>query len=288
MISLTSIKTYMFCPLKLYLEHNLDEKINNEDIHLNKTMKQTRIDLQDLLQRNIQRLKKEMSLTDIENTLNSNIEDYLKNSIAILENSIDVNKNNEYNDELKNDEDFKNLKKLNQFKTDLKNEISFNLKLLSLKSQKAMRTIEKDGEEIFELFFPNSMYRYLIRDKKLEIIGIADKIEIINGKYFPISIQSSNPPLKGVWDGDAIVLVANALLIEQEFETEVFVGFVDYVNIGDRRPVVMDADLRKSLFKIISEIKSIMNEGILPEFNISYQKCYNCDYNEICDQNKVK
>ena len=60
---------------------------------------------------------------------------------------------------------------------------------------------------------------------------MCDKIEIIDGKYYPISIKGSNPPIKGVWDQDAIELVAHAILLEEEFETEVFVGFVDYEKI---------------------------------------------------------
>lgn len=56
--------------------------------------------------------------------------------------------------------------------------------------------------------------------------------------------------MKGVWDGDAIELIAAALLIENEFDTEVFVGFVDYLKLGgERRVVVMDANLRKSFLE---------------------------------------
>lgn len=111
---------------------------------------------------------------------------------------------------------------------------------------------------------------------------MCDKIEIINGKYYPISIKSSNPPLKGTWDGDSIELVASAMLIEKEFDTEVFVGFIDYLKIVDRRPVVMDSNLRKGLFKILSEINDIKNEKIVPEVNTTGLKCKNCEYNDIC------
>lgn len=123
-----------------------------------------------------------------------------------------------------------------------------------------------------------------MRDTQLEIVGTCDKIEIVDGKYYPVSIKSSNPPLKGTWDGDSIELVAAALLIEQEFDTEVFVGFVDYLKIGDRRPVVMNANLRKGLFKFLKEINDVLNEKIVPEVNESREKCLKCDYNNICHQ----
>lgn len=161
------------------------------------------------------------------------------------------------------------------------------MKILSLKAQKAILINEKDGNQITELFFPTSMYSYLMKDPQIGIAGICDKIEIIEGKYYLISIKSSNPPLKGSWDGDSIELVASAMLIEKEFDTEVFVGFIDYLKIGERRPIVMDANLRKRLFKTLEEIEDILTEQIVPEINEKIEKCMNCEYNGICNQSSM-
>jgi CRISPR-associated exonuclease Cas4 len=282
----------MYCPLKLYLQNEMDEEING-DFLLNKTMKELRIDLQDLFQRNLRRIKKDMEIDEIEEQLSKNIDDYIKNSITILENN-DSRYDNSLKKEIKDDDEY-NLKnveianistsdEINDLASEIKNEAYFNMKILALKSQKAMKLNEKDGNQIVELFFPSSMYSYLIKDHQLELIGTCDKIEIVDGKYFPINVKNSNPPLKGVWDSDAIELVANALLIEQEFDTEVFVGFIDYLKIGDKRPVVMDANLRKGLFKVLNEVKTIINEKIAPNMNVNAQKCNKCDYEEICFQ----
>jgi CRISPR-associated exonuclease Cas4 len=281
----------MYCPLKLYFQNEMDEKTNSEFL-LNKTMKELRIDLQDLFQRNLRRLKKDMEIAEIEEHLSKNIEDYIKNSIAILENN-DSKYDKSLEQEIKEKKHLNGMEiannneidKLNELKSEIKNEAYFNMKILALKSQKAMGLNEKDGNQIAEMFFPTSMYSYLIKDHQLEIIGSCDKIEIVEGKYFPINIKYSIPPLKGVWDNDAVDLVANAMLIEQEFDTEVFVGFIDYLKIGEKRPVVMDAFLRKGLFKVLNEIKDIINEKIVPNVNVNIQKCNSCDYKEICYQN---
>lgn len=144
-----------------------------------------------------------------------------------------------------------------------------------------MNSLEKDGSQIVEMFFPNCMYTYLIRDPQIDLIGVCDKIEIINGHYYPITLKSGNPPIKGVWDQDAIELVAQAILIEQEFDCEVFVGFVDYLKIGDRRPVIIDVGLRKSLFKVINEINEIIKNKRSPKVKINENKCKHCDYEAI-------
>ena len=129
------------------------------------------------------------------------------------------------------------------------------------------------------------MYSYLLKDIQLELIGICDKIEIIDGKYYPITIKNSNPPLKGVWDQDAIELVSYAILLEEEFDTEVFVGFVDYEKIGERRPVVMDVNLRKGLFEVIREVKEITENRKLPKVKKTHKKCEKCEYENICLKN---
>lgn len=278
----------MFCPLKLYLEQNLDED-KQKEILLYKTMKELRVDLQDLYQRNIRRLKKNMSIEEIEKNLSSNIEEYIENSINILENSdfeykkmnLDQRKIDDQEFDLKNENNLE----IEKLERELIEEANFNMKILALKSQKAMLSNEKDGNQIAELFFPTSMYSYLLRDTQLELIGTCDKIEIIDGKYYPINIRSSTPPIKGTWDGDSIELVASALLIEHEFDTEVFVGFIEYLKLGERRPVVMDANLRKGLFKTLQEIKDIINEEIVPDINMNIRKCAKCGYEDICHQN---
>ena len=122
--------------------------------------------------------------------------------------------------------------------------------------------------------------RYHVDDVRQLCAGV--RVEIIDGKYYPISIKHSTPPIKGVWDQDAIDLATNAILIEEEFETEVFVGFIDYTKINERRPVVMDVNIRKALFDIINEVKDIEYNKKVPTVKINDKKCGNCEYKNIC------
>jgi CRISPR-associated exonuclease Cas4 len=145
-----------------------------------------------------------------------------------------------------------------------------------------MIIFNKHAFAIIDMFFPNCMYSYLLKDPQLELIGMCDKIEISDGKYYPVIIKNSNPPLKGVWDQDAIELVACAILIEEEFETDVYVGFVDYDKIGERRPVVMDVNLRKGLFDVMREVKEITDNKKLPNVKKNPRKCDTCEYIDIC------
>lgn len=289
MISVSTIKSYMFCPLKLYFQSNIDEDVE-EDYFISKTLKDLRIDIQDILHKNLRHVKKDMDEKEIEKRLSIGISNQVKTTFEIIEEINDKEETDESN--LKKDEEIefideekkeKENDNLNELKKELINEINLNIKILSLKVSQSMKVLDKDGSEIQNLFFPTSMYNYLIRDIGLDLIGVIDKIEVEKGNYFPISLKSSNPPINGVWDGDFMEAIANALLIEQEFNTYVTVAYIDYLKIADRRAVIIDTDARKSFFKVLTSVNKIVENGEIPTVKTNLKKCENCEYKELCD-----
>lgn len=259
MITVSTIKLHMYCPMKLYIKTHVDTR-ENEDYQLAIEIKKLKIDIRDLIHKNMRKIKKDMELPEIEEKLSENIESYIESSInSIMDLGLESSQINEIID--------------NAY---------FNIKITALKIKQAMTILDKNAYAITDMFFPNCMYSYLLKDPQLELIGMCDKIEIMDGKYYPVTLKSSNPPIRGVWDQDALELVAHAILLEDEFETEVYVGFVDYEKIGDRRPVVMDVNLRKALFEVIREVKEIIENKKLPKVRKSPKKCEKCEYNNIC------
>lgn len=289
MISVSTIKSYMFCPLKLYFQSNIDEDVE-EDYFISKTLNDLRIDIQDILHKNLRHIKKDMDENEIEKRLSIGISNQVKTTFEIIEEINDKEETDESNlkkdediefiDEEKKEDENDNLKEL---KKELINEINLNIKILSLKVAQSMKVLDRDGSEIQNLFFPTSMYNYLIRDIGLDLIGVIDKIEVEKGNYFPISLKSSNPPINGVWDGDFMEAIANALLIEQEFNTYVTVAYIDYLKIADRRAVIIDTDARKSFFKVLTSVNKIVENGEIPTVKTNLKKCENCEYKELCD-----
>ena len=195
----------MFCPLKLYLQHNLNKEIEDEMI-VNKGIKDLRIDLQDITQRNIRKVKKDMEIPKIEEILSKQVEDYIDTTFEILKEhkteelekkEKKIKKQENINPDILNREieniynEYKeDLDKLEELRSDIIDETYFNIKLLALKTKKGMNLLDKNGEEITEMFFPTCMYSYLIRDVSLELIGNIDKIEVVPN---PIDINSFYP-----------------------------------------------------------------------------------------------
>ena len=298
MISVSTIKSYMFCPLKLYFQSNIDEE-TEEDYFISKTLKDLRMDIQDILSKNLRHVKKDMNENEIEKRLAIGISNQVKTTFDIIKeiNEKNGNKENEDESSLKKDDEIEFIdkknseikteengdEKLKELKKELIDEINLNLKILSLKVSQSMKVLDKNGGEIQNLFFPTCMYNYLIRDIGLDLIGVIDKIEVEKGNYFPISLKSSNPPINGVWDGDFMEAIANALLIEQEFNTYVTVAYIDYLKIADRRAVIIDTDARKSFFKVLTSVNKIVENGEIPTVKTNLKKCENCEYKELCD-----
>lgn len=261
MIKVSSIKQYMYCPMKLYLEKHVDKR-ENKNYQLAVEIKKLKIDIQDLIKKNMRKVRKDMVLTEIENTLSDNIDPYITSTADAIK-SMNLNlEASQINEIIDN--------------------TYFSIKITALKIKQSMTILDKHAFEIIDMFFPNCMYSYLIKDEIIEVIGICDKIEIIDGRYYPILLKSGNPPVKGVWKSDAIELVSNAMLVEEEFDGDVYVGFVDYEKIGDRRPVVMDVEMRKAYFEILHEVKEVINNKKMPKVKKDAKKCENCEYKDIC------
>ena len=264
MINVSSIKQHMYCPMQLYIKNHIDTS-ERENYRLAIEIKKLKIDIQDLIQKNMRKIKKDMAIAEIENILSENIDSYIESTADSIK-SMDIGLETAQIKEIKD----------NSY---------FNIKITSLKIKQVMLTYDKDAYAVMDMFFPNCMYSYLLKDKTLDLIGVCDKIEIVEGKYYPVLLKSGNPPLKGVWNQDAIELISYAILLEEEFDTDIFVGFVDYEKIGDRRPVVMDVTIRKEFFNIIREVKEIVENRKLPNVKKSHKKCEICEYKDNCLKN---
>jgi len=228
MISVNSIRTYMECPRKLYNQKKYPEmEENNLELKYKKDLV---FDIQDHIHRNVRNLDHMMNLDEIIAVLKVDDEYFIEKYV----NNLDLTTAEKHN--------------LRAFAL---NYSDFFVRSLAIRVEKFLEIAPIDGNTVLERIITTSMYNYFMKDNNLEICGTCDKIEIVKGKYHPVKLNFNLPPVSGNWDGDCIELVANALLVEEEFSTEVFVGFMDYVNMGERRPVVMDSKLRKGLFKLL-------------------------------------
>jgi CRISPR-associated exonuclease Cas4 len=72
--------------------------------------------------------------------------------------------------------------------------------------------------------------------------------------------------------------------MEHEFNKEIPVGFVNYMRVGSKKPVLINTHLREK-FSQCSMKLSIVYDDKFPEIVQNPNKCRSCDYCEICQYN---
>ncbi len=266
--SVSSINEYFYCPLKVYLkeytkpQENITPQQEIQKLH-GKIRKQVLKEYQNSVKKNFRIIQDNMNASEINQKLFKDIPKILRK--VMKEHHINPN------DEA-------------EFLEDLKEDLKIQTAILALKTNQIINKGYNDPNYLSELLFPPIIENYLIKNFDLGLSGLIDKIEVVDGTYFPIKQKTGRGPLRGVWDSDALELAAYSILLEYEFNTEILVGFINYGNINDKRPVVINTKLREKLQEVLQSIYSI-KKGILPEINLNLKKCEKCDYNKACKEN---
>jgi CRISPR-associated exonuclease Cas4 len=261
MIPISMIMDYLYCPLKVYTKMHFENvKVHSAKINLSHD---AIIGFEEIIKRNLWSLNGEMQIKEILGELLKDIPEFLD----IIY--------NQYKD-LKADESV-------SYNFDiLKEDLKFNSWLIAIKTQKMLKT-GLTGAEAVTLLFPPSLLEFKIEDKENGLLGQIDKIEIVDGVYYPVKIKTNLPPLKGVWQSDAIQITAYAYLMEHEFNKEILVGFVNYMRVGSKKPVLINTHLREKFSQVFNEIVSIVYDDEFPEVVQNINKCRSCDYSVICE-----
>jgi CRISPR-associated exonuclease Cas4 len=262
MITVSLIREYLYCPLSVYIELD-NSKIDNSSILAYKLSREAFRGFEEILKRNLWTLKGRMQFKEILEEIFKDVPEYLESVYLKFE------------DEIINEE-------IGIRFESLKEDLKFNSWIIAIKSQKILNS-GITGSDAVDILFPPCLNEFTIEDKENGLLGKVDKIEIIDGVYYPIKFKTSFPPLKGVWDSDALQLTAYAILMEYEFNKEVPVGFVNYIKLGSKKPVLINSFLREEFLNVYNELWDILYNGYVPEVVKNPKKCRACNYSEICD-----
>jgi len=260
MITVANMKEYLYCPEKLSLRlENLD--IQTEAQISGKISRKAFKGFNEIVKRNLWSLNGEMGIKEILNQLFKDIPTFLDTI------------HNQYYDE--------GIEDPTKMFECLKDDLRFNSWLIAIKAQKLLKN-GINGSEAIKILYPPSFLEFKIENKEVGLKGMIDRIEIIDGIYYPVVIQTSLPPLNGVWESDAIQTSAYSYLMEGEFNKTVPVGFVDYIKVGSKQPVVNSTMLNKKFIQIFEKLAEMIYDGKKPEICINVNKCRSCEFSEIC------
>jgi len=266
MIKVSSILEFVYCPAKMYLNHIQEGEVQTPQMIHGKIIQEVRRGFEEITKRNMWNIKENMEIEDIFNILFDEVHQFIEKTSKKYSGKDGINHST-----------------FNDLCSDLEDDLKLESQFMALKIKRILNATKKRGNEIAEMFFPQALLEFPLQNEELNLSGKVDKIEIINGIYHPVEVKTGMPPAKGVWLADALQIAAYAVLMDYELNKEVLVGFVDYIKICERRPVVVNSILHQKLFGVLDDINMMFEKQEIPQFNLNKNKCEKCEYMEICE-----
>jgi len=118
----------------------------------------------------------------------------------------------------------------------------------------------------------------------LELRGDLDCIiKTEKGEYIPVDYKNMQSNRGRVWMDHKYQLVAYALLIEEEFGTQVRRGFVSYLPEKLILELEITPTMKTHVKRVIGHVKRIVREEKLPPIRVAKHKCTGgCGYKHLC------
>ena len=124
---------------------------------------------------------------------------------------------------------------------------------------------------------------------KYGLSGKADIVEVRGKEIIPVEYKKGK---RREFDNDNIQLTAQALCLEEMFETEIKRGFIYHASSKKRREVLIDEDLRKATIETIEKVRELLSNEHIPSAEYK-PRCEGCSLYNIClpklsDENERK
>lgn len=126
---------------------------------------------------------------------------------------------------------------------------------------------------------------HVMVSEKLSLSGSVDKLIKTEHEFIPCTIKTGKCPEYGVWRTDRVQLAAYAMLIEEDFETTVKRGFVEYIRAAEFRESTIRRKDRARVLQILKHVKRIKS-GVYPDKGVNAH-CDNCAFVERCNTKKT-
>ncbi len=156
---------------------------------------------------------------------------------------------------------------------------------MSVENAEWLRKV-RTGNGLLELEEAHGYEReHTMVSEKLSMSGSVDKLIRTGEEIIPCVIKTGKCPEYGVWKSDRMQLAAYAMLIEEEFETTVKRGFVEYIRNAEFRESRIKKRDKALALQILKRVKRIKG-GVFPEKGEN-APCDKCSFVELCETRKT-
>lgn len=263
MLAVSALSDYMYCPRKLYLQYVLKIAPPPKDIIVKGSIKHKVFE----------------AINNAEEKIVNSITE--RTDINLLYESV-------YYDLLK-DVINKNIKELKKVDLDpigfFRESWPMFLREANTRIKNIKNFIEKYhiyGKELWEKLTPKYKSEVWVSSETLGIRGIVDRIEISNKILVPFELKTGKAPNMGVWPGHRIQLIAYLLLINENYKKKLNQGFIEYIDLNEKRRVILDPFAEQQIKDLILEVNHVLSSEKIPEKSDNENKCNACNLSEKC------
>lgn len=155
----------------------------------------------------------------------------------------------------------------------------FEENLFTLRGQTVHKRVEEaDGERCEGVRVERNLP---IWSRKYRLTGKADLVEFGDGTVRPVEYKSGKMPNRHGRDADRVQLCAQALCLEEMFDTQVAEGDLYYAGSRRRTEVQLTTQLREETVRVAGEVRQQLEAAELPS-PVDDARCPDCSVKEAC------
>lgn len=113
---------------------------------------------------------------------------------------------------------------------------------------------------------------------KYGLSGKADVVEVRGKEIIPVEYKKGR---RRKFENDEIQLTAQALCLEEMFQTKITRGFIYHAASKKRREVLIDESLRSLTLETLEKVRKLLAEGKIPPAEFK-PRCNGCSLYDIC------
>ena len=147
------------------------------------------------------------------------------------------------------------------------------------------KEFRRKGAILYSKEFKNAekFFRVVLTSKKFRFHGMVDCIIKVGDEYIPVDYKNMESNRGKPWIDHKYQLVAYAILIEENYQTTVKKGYINYIPEKLIIKIDLTPTIKTHVKRILTQIKEIIQKEKLPPIKITKEKCTGgCGYKWIC------
>lgn len=137
--------------------------------------------------------------------------------------------------------------------------------------------LKNSDEESYQKYF--NVY---LSDLDLGLVGVIDYFEFNGSEAYPVEIKTGNKPPEGLKNPHKNQIIAQAILIEKNFDFLVKKAKIYYSKSEEILNFHIQMEDKLSVIKMIGEIRQLLISEKLPEVTMDLGKCRDCECKNYC------